>query len=84
MDIELSCMEEKDSPAHELTRTNRAFLDPVLLKSDRVLQNLLKAEDRYLPNPNYFSCLQNDIQPWMRDSVAHWMLEVFWFHLTSW
>ena len=54
----------------------RAIEDPVLLKDDRVLANLLSIEDRYLPNPSYFSCVQTDIEPWMRDTVSRWMLEV--------
>lgn len=54
----------------------RAFEDPTLLNDDRVLNNLLSVEDRYLPSPSYFQCVQTDIEPWMRDTVARWMLEV--------
>jgi cyclin D2 len=54
----------------------RAFEDPVLLKDDRVLQNLLIVEERYLPSPSYFKIVQTDIKPFMRKMVANWMLEV--------
>lgn len=54
----------------------RAFEDPVLLRDDRVLQNLLATEEKYLPSPSYFQCVQTDISPWMRNKVAQWMLEV--------
>ncbi|XP_035252287.1 G1/S-specific cyclin-D1-like isoform X2 [Anguilla anguilla] len=53
----------------------RAYQDANLLNS-RVLQTLLKAEDNYLPSPNYFKCVQNEIVPYMRKIVATWMLEV--------
>ena len=53
----------------------RAFEDPVLLRDDRVLQNLLATEEKYLPSPSYFQCVQTDIHPWMRNKVAQWMLE---------
>lgn len=54
----------------------RAYEDPVLIQDSRVLQNLLGLEDRYQPNPNYFKCVQKDIQRYMRKMVAQWMLEV--------
>lgn len=54
----------------------RAFEDPVLLKDYRVLHYLLQSEDKYLPTPSYFSCVQSDIKPFMRKMVATWMLEV--------
>ena len=54
----------------------RSFEDPVLLQDDRVLHNLLATEDRYLPSPTYFKCVQTDIEPFMRKMVATWMLEV--------
>lgn len=86
--MELCCTEDEASPPpqHPLpelyhNRIKKAIDDPVLLKDDRVLHNLLAAEDRYLANPNYFSCVQTDIQPWMRDTVAHWMLEVSYRYL---
>ena len=60
----------------ETESVKRSFEDPVLLKDDRVLQNLLATEDRYLPAPSYFNCVQTDIKPFMRKMVATWMLEV--------
>lgn len=50
--------------------------DPVLLDDQRVLQNLLDAEDKYVITSSYFKCVQNDIKPHMRATLAAWMLEV--------
>ncbi|KAK0182974.1 hypothetical protein PV327_001053 [Microctonus hyperodae] len=55
---------------------NRAYADPALLDDERVLQNLLKTEERYAPSSSYFECVQRDISPLMRKIVAEWMLEV--------
>lgn len=66
----LVCME---SP---LAKVNRAFEDPVFLRDNRVLQNLLLTEDKYIPTACYFNCVQKDIQPYMRKMVAEWMAEV--------
>jgi len=52
-----------------------AFPDPMLLRDERVLQNLLTAEDRSLPNSTYFT-FQPEITPSMRHILASWMLEV--------
>lgn len=60
----------------ETESQRRAYEDPVLLKDYRVLQNLLQTEDRYMPSPTYFSCVQTDIKPYMRKMVSQWMLEV--------
>jgi len=60
----------------ETTRVNRAFEDPVLLNDKRVLQNLLSAEDKYVPPACYFNCVQTDIRPFMRKMVSEWMAEV--------
>ena len=68
MDL-MFCCEGTDGYKH-------AYEDPVLLKDDRVLHNLLTTEDRYLPNASYFKCVQNDIKANMRKIVANWMLEV--------
>lgn len=62
-----------ESTSHKV---NRAFEDPVLLKDNRVLQNLLLTEDKYVPPACYFNCVQKDIQPYMRKMVAEWMAEV--------
>lgn len=68
--MELMCG-EADSP-------RRAYEDPVLIKDNRVLHNLLTLEDRYQSNPNYFKCVQTDIKRYMRKMVAQWMLEVIY------
>ncbi|KAK3098556.1 hypothetical protein FSP39_020589 [Pinctada imbricata] len=60
----------------EADTLRRAYEDPVLLRDNRVLQNLLQTEDRYQPSPTYFACVQTDIKPNMREMVAQWMLEV--------
>lgn len=60
----------------EMDRVRRAVPDGNLLHDDRVLQNLLTIEERYLPQCSYFKCVQKDIQPYMRRMVATWMLEV--------
>ncbi|GLH01772.1 G1/S-specific cyclin-E [Gryllus bimaculatus] len=54
----------------------KAYPDPVLLGDERVLQNLLRTEERYAPSGSYFSCVQSEITPEMRTIVAEWMLEV--------
>ncbi|XP_060087400.1 G1/S-specific cyclin-D3 isoform X1 [Heteronotia binoei] len=54
----------------------RAKRDPHLLGNRRVLQNLLRQEERYSPNVSYFQCVQKEIQPYMRKILAFWMLEV--------
>ena len=60
-----------------------AFADPALLNDSRVLQNMLAIEDRYLASPSYFQNVQKDIEMWMRNRVASWMLEVRPFTMTS-
>lgn len=59
----------------EVDSIRRAYQDVNLL-NDRVLQTMLKAEENYLPSPNYFKCVQKDIAPKMRKILATWMLEV--------
>lgn len=59
----------------EVDTIRRAYQDVNLL-NDRVLQTMLKAEESYLPSPNYFKCVQKEIVPKMRKIVATWMLEV--------
>ena len=58
------------------TNVQRSYPDPVLLKDDRVLQGLLKLEDRYMIRCDYFKIVQKEIQPYMRRVVATWMFEV--------
>jgi len=52
-------------------------IDLYLLNDDRVLQNLLRNEERYLPShPDYFNTVQTEIKPHMRFMVTDWMLSV--------
>ena len=83
MEVDLYCSEvaHRVTPAMEQVsviplRINNATVDPALVSDERVLSNLLQLEMSYLPSPSYFDCVQNDIEPWMRDAVASWMLEV--------
>lgn len=59
----------------EVDSIRRAHQDVNLL-NDRVLLTMLKAEEHYLPSPNYFKCVQKEIVPKMRKIAATWMLEV--------
>ncbi|CAD5115309.1 DgyrCDS4297 [Dimorphilus gyrociliatus] len=65
--VELMCMEAEEE--------RRAFPDPVLLKDERVMERLLKSEDRYLPSHPPFQ-FQKDVKPYMLKIVLSWMLEV--------
>lgn len=60
----------------EAVQCCNAIMDPVLLQDNRVLENMLKAEDLYLPNAALFNQSQAEVQPYMRKIVAEWMLEV--------
>uniref|UniRef100_UPI00358EA738 G1/S-specific cyclin-D2-like isoform X1 n=1 Tax=Myxine glutinosa TaxID=7769 RepID=UPI00358EA738 len=69
MALELICREsDVDAP-------RRAYFDHNLL-SERVLNNLLAIEDRYVPHCAYFKCVQREVKPAMRRIVSTWMLEV--------
>ncbi|NP_001158492.1 cyclin D isoform X1 [Saccoglossus kowalevskii] len=59
----------------EVDQIKRAYEDPVLLKDNRVLENLLSSEDKYTPSFGYFKW-QTDLKDFMRKMVATWMLEV--------
>ncbi|XP_075047413.1 G1/S-specific cyclin-D1-like [Mixophyes fleayi] len=59
----------------ETEKELRALADPVLLQS-RVLERLLAAQERYIPSPTYFQCVQKEIHPYMRKMLTSWMLEV--------
>lgn len=69
--MELMCNER-------LLPDNNCFAerDSVLFDDIRVLKNLLATETMYLPNCYYFTNLQKDIKPFMRQVVTVWMLEV--------
>ena len=44
-----------------------------------LLDNLLKSSTHSEINGFYFDQLQTEIQPWMRDQVVKWMLEVSYY-----
>ena len=55
----------------------KAQIDKTLTSDDRVLTNMIKNENRYLPShPDYFRSVQIEIKPHMRKIVSDWMLEV--------
>lgn len=62
----------------ELPPTVKAFQDNSQVKDHRILQNLLRNEDKYLPCvPDYMTSVQQlSVTPSMRKIVAEWMLEV--------
>lgn len=76
--MELLCA-ERVSPGSEgaprAPAPRAAQPDPVLLRR-RVLDNLLRTEERYAVTANYFGTVQTEISPHMRRLVAEWMLEV--------
>lgn len=74
--MELLCCEGGPAVAAAAAATRRGAPDPSLLRDERVLRNLLRAEERYLPRCSYFACVQPDLEPFMRRIVATWMLEV--------
>ncbi|XP_068097227.1 G1/S-specific cyclin-D1-like [Hyperolius riggenbachi] len=59
----------------EAEKELQAQTDPVLLQNT-VLERLLTTQDRYLPSPTYFQCVQKEIHPYMRKMLTSWMLEV--------
>ncbi|XP_030056597.1 G1/S-specific cyclin-D1 [Microcaecilia unicolor] len=59
----------------EVETVRRASLDCNLL-NDRVVEIMMKAEERYSASVSYFKCVQKEILPCMRKIVATWMLEV--------
>lgn len=78
--MELLCAErvspesgDSERPAPRGHRS--AAPDPVLLRR-RVLDNLLRTEERYAVTANYFGTVQAEVTPHMRRLVAEWMLEV--------
>lgn len=77
--MDLLCEErvspDSDGPPRPALTHRAAASDPVLLRR-RVLDNLLRTEERYAVTANYFGTLQTEITPHMRRIVAEWMLEV--------
>jgi len=57
--------------------TVKAIQDTTQIKDVRILQNLLRNEDRFLPDtPDYMNTFQPMVTPAMRKIVADWMLEI--------
>ena len=56
-------------------KQRRSKRDLRLVKDERVLQNLLIAEEQLMPNAACFD-FQPEIKPHMRHILANWMLEV--------
>jgi len=57
--------------------TVKAIQDTTQIKDVRILQNLLRNEDRFLPDtPDYMKTFQPMVTPEMRKTVADWMLEI--------
>merc|ERR1712029_1218500 len=57
--------------------TVKAIQDTRQIKDVRILQNLLRNEDRFLPDtPDYMKTIQPMVTPQMRKIVADWMLEI--------
>ncbi|XP_013185830.1 G1/S-specific cyclin-D3 [Amyelois transitella] len=77
--MELLCAERVSSSSSEgpsrAAPAPAAAHDPVLLRR-RVLDNLLRTEERYAVTANYFDTVQHEITPHMRRLVTEWMLEV--------
>ena len=65
-----------DLHCNEATCIKRAYLDPVLVVDDRVLQNMLQTETYYMTQNDYFTLVQKELRPHMRKIVSEWMLEV--------
>merc|ERR1712209_102263 len=61
----------------KLLQNVKSHIDPTLIEDNRVLWNLIKNEQRYLPKyPNCFKTVQVEVKPHMRKIVSDWMLEV--------
>jgi len=57
--------------------TVKAIQDTTQIKDVRILQNLLRNEDRFMPDtPDYMTTFQPMVTPVMRKKVADWMLEI--------
>ncbi|KAK5643839.1 hypothetical protein RI129_007684 [Pyrocoelia pectoralis] len=67
--MELSCTENP-------SLVNFAQKDPTIFGDRRVIENLLKDETKYVISCDYFNDVQIEIQPYMRNVVATWMMEV--------
>ena len=63
----------------------KSNFDPVFIEDERVIKNLLSTQSRYTIQFSYFKCVQTNLNVFMREQVANWMLEVslifFFFRL---
>ncbi len=72
-----SSQQQQEPEQFEVPPTVKAIADNSQLKDVRVLQNLLRNEERFLPAvPNYMTTVQPHLTADMRKTVADWMLEV--------
>jgi len=85
-EVQKSCNQNSLLSKHIPTQVNSCFNHPpvkadsdsVILRDDRVLQNLLRNEERYIPcTKDYFKYVQVEVKPHMRKIVADWLLEVW-------
>lgn len=67
--MDLACIENLDD-------IRVAQRDRTIFDDDRVLENLLNSEFKYMPKFNYFLRMQTEVQPYMRKIVTTWMMEV--------
>lgn len=77
--MDLTCIENLDDI--RVAQRDRSIFD-----DDRVLQNLLSSEFKYMPKFNYFNRVQTEVQPYMRKIVTTWMMEVstlYSYHFVS-
>ena len=70
-----SSSSKKSSDQDTLILTKTEY-DPNIEHHPSLLDNLLKSSTHSEINGFYFQQLQTEIQPWMRDQVVKWMLEV--------
>lgn len=61
----------------------RAEADTFMESDPRVLANLVSSEQISMPTCDYFTHVQDDLQPFMRKVVTTWMFEVFYIHYTN-
>lgn len=74
--MDLACIENLDDI--RVAQRDRSIFD-----DDRVLDNLLNSEFKYMPKFNYFNRVQTEVQPYMRKIVTTWMMEVSSYHFLS-
>lgn len=83
MSVSLWCEEVEDEQGQELGWTQAHTVGPAQLRAawdptvsgHRVVQRLLRVEERYLPSALYISLVQRD--PERREELAKWILEVW-------